>query len=145
MQPEGNVFEQLISRMVREAGLAAERRGPELFVVRFDMGGGRFQRVFIRPMGQTGAGHLIVGFISPALKMPPEQMLGQKTANALLRENAKLSYGAWAIEQVDGDDYLVALETQIAQTMQPDEFTASVHAVSRLADAMEKRLGVDAF
>ena len=36
-------------------------------------------------------------------------------------------------------------DTQIAQTMQSEEFSASVYALAKIADDMEKEFGVDVF
>jgi hypothetical protein len=79
------------------------------------------------------------------MKMGAGQYLPQKKANDLLRQNAKLLHGAWAIENIEGDDYLVIFDTQIAQTMDTEEFAASVKAAAFLADEMERELGRDGF
>ncbi|MBI5208616.1 MAG: hypothetical protein HY927_01425 [Elusimicrobia bacterium] len=138
-------FADYIEQLAKKAGMVVNKTNPDLVVIPFDMGGGRHQNVFVRPMGKTGDGNVIIGFFSPALKMPSGQMLGQKSANDLLRENAKLAHGAWAIEKIENDDYLVVYDTQIAQTMEAEEFKASAYALSSIADEMEKRLGADSF
>lgn len=40
---------------------------------------------------------------------------------------------------------LVSMDTQVAQTMEPQEFYASVCSVAATADEMEKKLGTDLF
>lgn len=145
-QPKANVsFAEFIQQVAARAGLKVNVVNPELVVVPYDMGEGRSQNTFVRPMGRTGAGHNIVSFFSPALKMPAGQELGAKTANDLLRRNSKIPHGAWAIDQVDGADYLGVMETHIAQTMDVDEFSAACVVVAKLADEMEKTLGTDSF
>ncbi len=138
-------FTDFIVSVAAKANLKVRVAAPDLVIVPYDLGEGRSQNTFVRPMGKTGAGHLIVGFFSPCLKMVPDQELGAKTCNDLLRRNAKLPHGAWAIDRVDGSDYLGVADTQIAQTMQPEEFAASCFVTAKLADDMEKTLGTDAF
>lgn len=138
-------FGDFIEKVAAKANLKVEKRAENLVVVPFDMGDGRFQQVFVRPMGVEFGNQLIIGFFSPALKMPKGQMLGQKTANDLLRRNSELPHGAWAIEKIGDEDFLVVFDTQIAQTMQAEEFRSSVLSLSKVADKMEKDLGVDVF
>lgn len=138
-------FSDFIKATAAKAGLNIRELNANLIAVPYDMGAGRHQQVFVRAMGKTADGSIIIGFFSPALKMPAGQMLGQKTANDLLRANIALAHGAWAIERIENDDYLVVFDTQIAQTMDPEEFRASAGALAAIADEMEKRMGVDAF
>jgi hypothetical protein len=51
------------------------------------------------------------------------------------------AHGSWAIERQEENDYLVAFNTQLAHTMQPPEFEATVRVLSRAADNMEKKPG----
>ena len=142
----GASFTEFISGIAAKANLKVQVKSPDLVVVPFDMGEGRFQNTFVRPMGKTGAGHFIVSFFSPALKMPADQGgLGQKAANDLLRKNSQLPHGGWAIDRVDNDDYLGMIDTLIAQTMDPEEFYASCLALAKIADDFEKTMGVDVF
>ena len=122
-----------------------EDSGPENVTLVFDMGSGRSQRVWVRALGTDAAENLIIGFFSPVLQLPTDEMLGQKAANELLRENAKLAHGAWAIQNTTDGEYLVATDTQIAQTMDHQEFEASVRALAATADAKERELGADVF
>jgi len=138
-------FADFVEQVAAKAGLKVEKRNPSLIVVPYNMGGDRHQSVYVRPLGMTANKSLIIGFSSPALKMPAGQQLGQKTANDLLRENAKLPHGAWAIESIEDAEYLVAFDTQIAQTMDPIEFKASAGALADIADSMEQKLGTDNF
>ncbi|MBI2363108.1 MAG: hypothetical protein HYV15_06970 [Elusimicrobia bacterium] len=143
--PKSVSFADFIQGLDAKSNLKVRVSGPELVIVPYDMGEGRAQNTFVRPLGKTGAGHLIVSFFSPALKMPAGQEIGAKTANDLLRRNSKIPHGAWAIDQVDGADYLGVFETHIAQTMDPAEFAAACFVTAKLADDMEKTMGADSF
>lgn len=144
-QPKSMSFSEFVQASALQAKLNVKVSGPELVIVPYDLGEGRSQNTFVRPLGRTGAGHNILSFFSPCLKMPTGQELGAKTANDLLRRNAKIPHGAWAIDTIDGADYLGVIETHIAQTMQPEEFAAACVVVAKLADDMEKTLGTDSF
>ena len=138
-------FAAFIENVASGAGLPIDKRGPDLVTVNFDMGSGRKQIVWIAPIGQDHMSNLIVGFLSPALQMQAGEDLGRKAANDLLRDNAKLFHGAWAIVTIEGTEYLAVVDTQIAHTMQSEEFSATVGMVAALADEMEKKLGTDLF
>lgn len=142
---DGASFAEFVEKIATEAGLKVIKRSHTLVIVLFDMGEGRKQNVFVKPLGLDHKGNLVIGFSSPALQMPADQMLSQDVANDLLRRNAKFAHGSWAIERQGENDYLVAFNTQLAHTMQPQEFEAIVRVLSRAADNMEKTLGVDLF
>jgi hypothetical protein len=144
-QGGGTSFVQFVQGVAAAAKLNVQVKTPELVVVPWDFGEGRAQNTFVRFMGQTGSGDRILAFFSPALKLAAGQELGQKTCNELLRKNAALAHGAWAIARIDREDYLVVQDTQTAQTMEPSEFYASAIAVAKAADDMEKQLGADVF
>ena len=144
-QQQGMSFADFIRTVAAKAGLSVDVRSPDMVICPFEMGEGRHQNVFIRPMGTTNAGNHIVSFFSPCLKLAANQQLGQKAANDLLKKSAKLAHGAWCIDTVGGEDYLGVIETGIAQTMQPEEFQAACRSISWVADEMEKQLGADAF
>lgn len=146
VQPGGGVtFVQFIQGVAAAAKLNVQVKSPELLVVPWDFGEGRAQNTFVRFVGETGNGDRIISFFSPSLKLAAGQELGQKTCNEILRKNASLAHGAWAIVRIDSDDYLGVIDTQTAQTMEPTEFYASAIAVAKVADDMEKQLGTDVF
>ncbi len=144
-KPAGTPFSQFLTEVAAKSGLKVRQLGPSAIVVPFDMGEGRTQNVWVRALGTDGGGNLLVGIYSPALKMPEGQLLSREAANGLLRENVNLAHGAWAIQKMEDGEYLVLFDTQIAQTMDPEEFTASVRSLAAAADAKEKSLGSDAF
>ena len=43
------------------------------------------------------------------------------------------------------DEFLGALTTQIADTMDPEEFRLATWCIASMADEMEKKMGVDTF
>ena len=142
---DGASFAEFVEKIAAEAGLKVIKRSHTLVIVLFNMGEGRKQNVFVKPLGLDNKGNLVIGFSSPAFQMPTAQMLSQDVANDLLRRNATLAYGSWAIAREGENDYLVVRDTQLAHTMQPQEFEATVRSLSQAADAMEKTLGVDLF
>jgi len=145
MGEDGASFAEFVEKIAAEAGLKVIKRSHTLVIVLFNMGEGRKQNVFVKPLGLDHKGNLVIGFSSPALQMPADQLLSQDVANDLLRKNTKFAHGSWGIERQGENDYLVAFSTQLAHTMQPQEFEAIVRMLSRAADDMEKKLGVDLF
>lgn len=143
--PMGQEFVPFIQAMAAKCKLNVQAKGPDMVMVPWDFGEGRAQNTFIRPLGQTGAGHLIIGFFSPCLKIATGEEIEWKAALEMLRKNARMPHGAWAIASVQGEEYLGVQDTQIAQTMQPDEFYASAIVVAKLADDYEKQSGKDVF
>mgnify|MGYP005836847323 CR=1 FL=1 len=144
-KPLGMSFADFLTQIAGKTGLKVRTISPSAVVVPFDMGEGRTQYVWVRAVGTDGRGNLLVGIYSPALKMPEGQLLSREAANELLRENINLAHGSWAIQKMEDGEYLVMFDTQIAQTMDPEEFAASVRGLAAAADAKEKSLGSDAF
>jgi hypothetical protein len=144
--PQGSVsFVDVMSGFLTRAGLKFVVKSPDMIMVPYDLDGGRKQNAFVVYHGQDGAKQNLIGVFSPALKMPKDQEIGQKTANQLLRRNAKLAHGAWAVVTIGGDDYLGCFETQALETMQPEELKYACLTTCLAADALEKEFGTDAF
>jgi hypothetical protein len=127
------------------ADLKLQKLSETLVVVRSELAGGKAQIVWISPVGKDRFDNTIISIASPAMKMGAGRYLSQKQANDLLRQNAKLPHGAWAIENIEGDDYLVVFDTQIAETMDAQEFAASVRATAIMANELERQSGRDEF
>lgn len=142
-----STFADAIEKMCGEIGFNIGRQNDDVATVSFDMGDDRDQTVWITPMGTNPDDELVISITSPALNMSdmPDIMLGQKTANNLLRENAQLFTGSWAVEELGEDTYLVAVDTQIMSTCDPEELRASILTVAHMADNLEKQMGVDNF
>jgi hypothetical protein len=136
-------FSEFLQRVAGRAGLKIMQREPTGVTLAFGFEDGRSQKVWVRAVGHDGAGNLIIGFFSPVLQLPAGVMLGQKAANELLRENAQLAHGAWAIHQVEQGEFLVAFDTQIAQTIDPEEFEATVRGLAAMADSKEQEMEKD--
>jgi hypothetical protein len=133
-------FADWIEYIAAKAGLATQQLSERLVVIQCPLGQGRMQTVWISPVGQDPLKNTIISISSPALKMGTGQWLSQQLANDLLRQNARMMHGSWAIDKVEGDDYLVVFDTQIAETLDTQEFAASVRAAAILADEMERDL-----
>ncbi len=138
-------FPDWIETIATMAGFKIQKLSRSLVVIKYKLPRERTQTVWVSPVGKDPLGNTIISISSPAIKMGAGQYLSQKKANDLLRQNAKLLHGAWAIENIEGDDYLAMFDTLIAQTMDTKEFAASVKAVAFLADEMERELDRDGF
>lgn len=143
-------YSGLIAKIASQAGYEVQKKDDATAIVEFDMGRGRHQTVWIRYLGEDADGNYLLTISSAALKLRAGEKLDIERANYLLRENAKIAHGAWAIDEGidenDAYDYLVMTETRIAQTLDPAELIASVMAVAELSDAMENVLtGRDVF
>ena len=139
-------FAEFLERIAAEAGLRVRKLNPNLVTVPFRFPDGREQRVWVGLVGLDPMKNRIVRFSSPVLEMSRDQQLGQKAANDLLRENARLPHGAWGIDTVQDKQYLVILDTQIGQSMDAREFKASTETVAVLADKKEQEVtGEDVF
>lgn len=138
-------FPEWIESIAAMSGLKIEKVSKSLVVVRCELSAGRSQIVWISPVGKDPHDNTIISIASPAKKMGAGQLLSQKKTNDLLRQNSKLLHGAWAIENIEGDDYLAVFDTQIAQSMDNQEFAASVRATATLAAEMENSMGKNGF
>ncbi len=139
-------FPAWIEFIAAMAGFKTQKLSETLIVIKYELAGGRSRIVWISPVGKDRFNNTVISIASPTLKMGTAgRYLSQKHANGLLRHNAQLQHGAWAIENIEGDDYLVMFDTQIAETMDTIEFATSVKEAATLADAMEKQLGKDQF
>jgi hypothetical protein len=136
---------EFLEDVANRAGLQILARGRSSVTLAFAFQDGRSQKVWVRALGKDGSGNLIIGFYSPVLQLPPGTMLGQKAANELLRENSEFAHGAWAVQKVEEDEFLVACDTQIAETLDPKEFKATVRGLAAVADSKEQQMAKDDF
>ena len=143
--PAGMSFADFCEQMAKKAGLPLEQKTNEFVTVVFKTGESRYQRVWIRPFGTDYKERQLIAITSPAMVLSKGQQLSQKVANELLKDNCKLAHGAWAIQESDKEDYLIAIDSLIADTMEPEELESSAGVVAMLADEMEARLNVDTF
>ena len=139
-------FSAWIESIAAMAGFKLQKLSDTLVVITCNLNGGRSQIVWVSAMGKDRFNNTVVSIASPALKLGHVgRYLSQKEANNLLRHNAALCHGAWAIQNIEGDDYLVMFDTQIAETMDTTEFATSVKDTAALADALEKQFDKDQF
>jgi hypothetical protein len=138
-----------VSQIATMAGYTVKSMPERNFVaVPFDMGNGRKQVVYVRYIGQTPDEHDVVSFDSPCMEVKKGWLRGLSKDRAidLLKRNANLLFGRFAIEQIEGeDDVLIVCSTQIIDTMEVEEFDAHCRAVAVIADEYEKELGTDHF
>ncbi len=90
------------------------------------------------------------GFVeitSPVLKLSglPEQQLGEKMAEGLLRENDSMLHCQWAIDKSADEPYLIATRCWRLDQMDLEEFKGTLYATAQIADELESKLGVDEF
>lgn len=132
-------FTDWITALAGASGFRIEPLGENLVATRCNLPGERKQVVWIRLLGTDTYRNSVVVISSPALKIGSGHLLERKLANALLRQNAGVFHGGWAIETVEGDDYLIMHDTQIAETVDAEELAASILSVATMADTMEKQ------
>ena len=137
-------FSEFIEGMAKKAGLPIDEKTEEYvtFVCQLK---DRYQRVWVRPYGVDFKERRLIVVSSPAMVLVKGQELNQKVANDLLKDNCIVAHGGWGIEQTVDGDYLVALDTITAETLEPEELEASVSIVAMLADEMEQNLNKDTF
>lgn len=64
----------------------------------------------------------------------------EKMYEFALRMNMELDYGALAIQDMYGRDYLVIVDTQLVRTAQPAEIEKSILTLAEVGDDLEKIL-----
>lgn len=95
----------------------------------------RKQTVYVRFDKKDDQENQIVSFLSVCGDA------SEKIAMKLLQYNAKLVYGAFAIEAVNGRPMVVLSANQLAQTLTPIDVTRNLTAISWQADKVESKLG----
>lgn len=139
-------FIKTITPYATQAELSLTTQNDRVGCLDYDLDGGRKQRVYVVASGKDADGYDMVEFSSPALELNNSgQDLSQEKANELLRANAGFAHCAWAIQQVDDKDYLVATSSRILSTLDQEEFTAAARHVAVAADNFEAEFGVDLF
>lgn len=84
--------------------------------------------VFIRPCGKVD-GKTVIEFSSLGLPLPANAEARLGMCEAVLTRNGNLLQGYWAIEESNNEQKLTVMATQIAETMDPPEFSAAVDAI----------------
>ena len=97
---------------------------------------------FIRPCGKDPDGNTVVEFSSAGIPVPEDSNSAGKLALALLERNGNMLLGHWGIENLNDKKSFTVFATQIANTMDLDEFRGAVMAViaerERLSKSFQK-------
>ncbi|MGI9458239.1 MAG: hypothetical protein ACR2NU_16875 [Aeoliella sp.] len=136
-----------VEQIARMADLKCQRNG-DLLMFGFDMGGGRSQTVAVTKFAEGEDGMNIILFFSPCQEISKGVFAGglsKGSATTLLRHNASLPFGHFAIMEIDDQEMVCVRTTQILETMEVEEFQGHCYGVANVADAWEKQLGVDKF
>ncbi|MFH1418214.1 MAG: hypothetical protein ABII12_08025 [Planctomycetota bacterium] len=126
--------EDLLKRVVSEAGLEYKktRSGYRVLV---PLGGERKQKVHVLFNGHDDDGQDIVSFLS--ICAPADE----RQAMTLLRFNRKLTYAAFAVMSIGGEEHFVVTANQLAAAADADELRKQLFEIAKRADAVEERLG----
>ena len=133
-------YVDLIEKLTKVSGYSVEKKDESTAIVDFVTDEDRHQSVLISYAGKDMHGNSILTITSTAITLPKGERLSEKKADYLLRENAKLAHGAWAIQEGDDGDLLVMSDTQIAETLESEELIASILSVAALSDALENKM-----
>ena len=130
----------IVRNVVQAAGYGLTESGDAWEVV-VPVGSLRKQKIFVQFGADDSKGHEIVSVWSvcgPARR---------QNAFALLRYNAKLSHGAFAVREIGGTEHVVLQATLLAETIDPLEVSRTFSAIAWQADQVEQKLagGEDQF
>ena len=131
--PERPDARAIVRNVIQAAGYGLTESGDSWEVV-VPVGSLRKQKIFVQFGGSDSQEHELVALWSvcgPAHK---------RNAFALLRYNAKLSHGAFAIRDVGGTEHVVLQATLLAETIDPLEVSRTFSAVAWQADQVEQKL-----
>lgn len=87
------------------------------------------EKVYIRPCGQNSDGNTVIEFSSQGVQVPDDIANAALFALALLERNGEMLFGHWGIEKVGRQKFFTVFATQIANTLDADEFKGAVRAV----------------
>ncbi len=121
--------------------------GTNSLQLNFDMGGGRSQIVYVAHTGRTGDGKDVVQFVSPCLCVQKGMFKGLSKSLALdlLRRNAALLWGFFALADAGDSEGVMVCANQIVDTMEVEEFRANVNYLAIVADQYEREHGKDLY
>ena len=116
----------------------------QFFLMGFEVGDGRSQRVFVRPTGSTPDGKTVVTISSPAHLQSKGwfSSFSREDAINLLRLNEKTFFARYGIQDagpISKEMMIVASSDVILETLDAEELRAHAHFVSHAADAYEKK------
>lgn len=116
----------------------------QFFLMGFEVGDGRSQRVFVRPTGSTPDGKTVVTISSPAHLQSKGwfSSFSREDAINLLRLNENTFFARYGIHDagpISKEMMIVASSDVILETLDAEELRAHAHFVSHAADAYEKK------
>jgi hypothetical protein len=116
------------------------------YVMGFDLGEGRSQGVYVRDTSKDGDTPIITVF-SPCLVVKKGLFSGisKEMAIDLLRRNEDVHFARFGIWDSDKEHMVVASIDHLLETLDPEEFEASVYHVAMAADLYEREHGRDEF
>jgi membrane protease subunit (stomatin/prohibitin family) len=125
---------QLVRSVAQSAGWQTTESG-DLWQIVVPTGSLRKQTVNVRFGTQDDAGHNVISYSStcgPAV---------ERNAMTLLRYNAQMLHGAFAVQKSDAGELIVVQANQLADTADPLEVTRVITAIAWQADKVEEKLG----
>jgi hypothetical protein len=126
-------IETLIDEAFQQSGIRWHRSG-ERFVAYVPLPSGRAQNVFIEDVRGARASEQMVKIYSVCA--PADAGYYERA----LKLNARVPYGAIALDRVDGRAHFVMVNTYPRATCDPEEIRRSVLAIAEHADKVEERL-----
>ncbi|MCD4785391.1 MAG: hypothetical protein K8T10_16350 [Candidatus Eremiobacteraeota bacterium] len=129
----GRILESLLLKVVDGTRITHTdtEEGFELVV---PLPGDRKQKVYITANRRDSDGEVIFQIFTTCSKA---QLLMYEPA---LRMNMDLDYGALAIKEINGKDFLVIVDTQLAGTAQARELEKSIITIAEAGDELENIL-----
>jgi hypothetical protein len=94
----------------------------------------RKQAVYLGPAGTDADGRAILGLVSVC------GTVNDRDCRTLLKLNARIVEGHFAIRVLRGEEYFVVIENLPAEVLASVDAQALVHRIAELADGLEERL-----
>jgi len=139
-------FADRIERFAKLAGVDIQK-AEDRFSIVLQLRGDRTQTIWIEPGEDLPGGSHIIEFSSICQKMASGLLSGLPKSQAigLLRLNSRLAIGHYCLIKTGAEEVLAVRSTQIAETMDFEEFKLHCVTVAQLADTWEEKLGRDEF
>jgi len=122
-------FVDFISSKANQSGWKITKVISEsLVMLTFDADHGK-ENVYIKPCGKDANGNTVLEFSSSGIPLADDISVNETIGLELLRRNGAMLSGYWGIESVSGKEVFSVFASQIAQTMDKDEFEAAVRGI----------------
>ncbi|MFZ4732945.1 MAG: hypothetical protein EBR86_15215 [Planctomycetia bacterium] len=141
----------LLRQVENVAALAALRgridEQGKVYVMDFDTGGYRSQRVLVRVTGQGPNGKPMLTIYSPARLVPRRwwRWLSRKEAIEILRLNESMRFARYGLADTPEGMLVVVSADMVLETLDADELRIHAYAVAHAADRYEAQFGSDQF